>query len=92
MTSIDEQMAVKQLEDFLAFPDENPPPQLPEVCGRSSSRQTAILEQYLAFLSSNIREEKLTCPNKQLDHVGSSFAIFFAVLRIRIQILVRKNP
>jgi hypothetical protein len=54
----DEQIPLKQLEDFFALPDENPPPQLPEACSRSPALQTAILEQCLAFVSATIREEK----------------------------------
>ena len=59
MTSSDvkEEEMIKQLADFLLSPEENPPPQrLLE--GEGLAVQTAVLEQCLAFLSTNIREER----------------------------------
>ena len=59
MTSsdVEEEEMIKQLAVFLLSPEENPPPQrLLE--GEGLAVQTAVLEQCLAFLSTNIREEK----------------------------------
>ena len=59
MTSsdVEEEEMIKQLADFLLSPEENPPPQrLLE--GEGLAVQTAVLEQCLAFLSTNIREER----------------------------------